>query len=108
MKLTVQHKNVIANRKFDASIEAQIAALQPALQIDRASVELVHDWQASPAYRARVHLSTPGPDVSAEGLDHTLEAAFQKVMENLRAKIGSRATRRQKRQRDHAPLLRAS
>lgn len=108
MKLTVQHKNIRSTAELDSQIEEKILSLQPALQIDEACVSLARDYDASPPFQVKVHLVTPGPDVLAEGCDHTLEAAFNKVMSSLRDKIGNRATRRQKRLRDQAPILRAS
>ena len=108
MKLTLQHKNVRSTTDLDSWVEEQIISLQPALQIDEASISLGRNPEASPAFQVKAHLVTPGPDVFAEGCDHTLQAAFRKLMDGLRGKIGSRATRRQKRQRNRAPLLRVS
>ena len=108
MKLTVQHKNVRSTNELDSWVEEQIISLQPVLQIDEANITLARDEDASPSFQVKAHLVTPGPDVFAEGCDHTLQAAFHKLMESLRGKIGNRATRRQKRQKNHAPQLRAS
>ncbi|MBX7206688.1 MAG: HPF/RaiA family ribosome-associated protein [Verrucomicrobiaceae bacterium] len=109
MKLTVKHHNVRSTNALDSWVEEQIISLQPALQIDEANIILAHNDEASPAYQVNVHLTTPGPDVFADGCDHTLRAAFEKTMTALRSKIGSRFTRRQKRKRtrSHAPLLKA-
>lgn len=103
MKLTLQHKNVRSTNTLDSWIEEQIISLQPALQIDEAVISLTHDNDASPAFHVKAHLITPGPDVFAEGCDHTLQAAFLKLMESLSGKIGNRATNREKRQRNHGP-----
>jgi ribosome-associated translation inhibitor RaiA len=108
MKLTLQHKNVRSTPDLDWWVEEQIISLQPGLQIDEANISLARDLEASPAFQVKAHLVTPGPDVFAEGCDHTLQAAFHKLMEGLRGKIGSRATRRQKRQNNCAPALRVS
>ena len=108
MKLTVQHKNIRSTNQLDSWVEEQIISLQPALHIDEANISLARDDDASPAFQVKAHLVTPGPDVFADGRDHTLQAAFHKLMESLRGKIGSRATRRQKRQKAHTPVLRAS
>lgn len=108
MKLTVQHKNVRSTNELDSWVEDQIISLQPALKIDQAIISLARDEDASPPFQVKAHLITPGPDVFAEGCDHTLQAAFHKLMESLRGKIGTRATRRQKRQQNQAPQLRAA
>lgn len=96
MKLTVQHFSVRSTNALDSWIEKQIFALQPPLVIEEARVRLARHREASPAYEVNVHLVTPGPDVFAEGRDHTLRAAINKVMAQLRAKVESRLARRHK------------
>jgi ribosome-associated translation inhibitor RaiA len=108
MKLTLQHKNVRSTTQLDSWVEEQIISLQPALQIDEASISLSRDLEASPPFQVNAHLVTPGPDVFAEGRDHTLQAAFNKLMEALRGKIGNRATRRQKKQKSRTPVMRVT
>ena len=97
MKLTLQHLCIRSTNALDSWIEKQSFSLQPALRIDEANVRLVRQPEASPAYRVHVHLVTPGPDVFAEGNDHTLQAAFAKVMAQLRYKITGRAAKRMHR-----------
>jgi ribosome-associated translation inhibitor RaiA len=106
MKLTVKHHNVPSTNAIDSWVEEQIISLQPTLKIDEADITLARREESSPAYQVNVHLVTPGPDVFAEGRDHTLQAALNKTMAALRGKIGGRATRRQKRQGDHAAVRR--
>lgn len=92
MKLTLQHLSIRSTNALDSWIEKQIFSLQPTLRIDEANVRLVRQTEASPAYSVHVHLVTPGPDVFAEGSDHTLQAAFMKVMTQLRNKISRSAS----------------
>ena len=108
MKLTVQHHHLRSNDELDSLIENRILALQPRLQIDEASVRLECRLEASPSFRVRVHLVTPGPDVLAESCDHTLQAAIQKVMADVETKIGSRFEKRRRRVRSNLqePALR--
>lgn len=94
MKLTLQHLSIRSTNTLDSWIEKQIFSLQPKLRIDEANVRLVRQTEASPAYRVHVHLVTPGPDVFAEGNDHTLQAAFAKVMAQLHNKITGRTVKR--------------
>ncbi len=100
MKLKIQHQNVRSTDTLDTWVEEQISSLQPSLKIDEADISLNCDTEASPAFHVKAHLVTPGPDVFAEGRDHTLQAAFLKLMESLSDKISHRATNREKRQRD--------
>lgn len=96
MRLNLQHLNIRSLDSLDSWVEKQILALGRARQIDEANVRLVRLEHASPAFRVNVHLVTPGPDVFAEGRDHTLRAAFAKVMAQLRETITSRATKRRR------------
>jgi len=97
MRLNVQHLNIPALATLDAWVEKQIFALGRTRQIDEANIRLIRLENASPAFQVNVHLVTPGPDVFAEGRDHTLRAAFAKVMTQLRETIRSRSTKRLQR-----------
>ena len=110
MKLTVQHFHIRSTDIADRVIEERIIALQSRLQIDEANVRLEHHRGASPAFRARIHLVTPGPDLVAEGCDHTIRAAIEKVLIELELKINGRALQRMRRVRGNcqAPAKRRS
>jgi ribosome-associated translation inhibitor RaiA len=97
MRLNLQHLNLPSRDSFDSWVEQQILALGRARQIDEANIRLLRLEHASPAYQVNVHLVTPGPDVFAESRDHTLRAAFVKVMKQLRDQITSRDTKRSQR-----------
>jgi ribosome-associated translation inhibitor RaiA len=87
MRLNLQHVNLRSLDKLDSWVEKQIFALGQTRQIDEANVRLARLENSSPAYQVNVHLVTPGPDVFAESRDHTLRAAFEKVMKQLREQI---------------------
>lgn len=97
MRLNVQHLNLRTMDALDSWVEKHIFALGRTRQIDEANVRLVRLPDASPAYQVSVHLVTPGPDVFAETRDHTLRAAFVKVMAQLRGQIAGRAGKRLQR-----------
>jgi ribosome-associated translation inhibitor RaiA len=99
MKLTLQHHQVRSSQELDSLIEDRILALQPQRQIDEATVRLECHFERSPAYRVQMHLVTPGPDLFAEGRDHTLRAAMDKAMARIEADLAGRAGKRQRRQR---------
>ena len=101
MRLNVQHLNLPALDSMDSWVEKQIFALGQARQIDEANIRLVRLENASPAYQVNVHLVTPGPDVFAESRDHTLRAAFTKVMAQLREQIALRASKRLQRRKSN-------
>jgi ribosome-associated translation inhibitor RaiA len=97
MKLTVQHFDIRSTNDVDTLIEERILALPPRFKIDEANVRLEHRLDLSPAFRVHVHLVTPGPDVLAEGRDHTIRAAIDKVMAQLEHKINLRRRKRTRR-----------
>jgi len=94
MKITLQHHNLRSIDELDTIVEEQIISFQPRLRIDEARVRLECRFDESPAFRVGIHLITPGPDVMAEGRDHTLRAAIHKAMSELEAKIGDRHAKR--------------
>ena len=90
MRLTVQHHNLRSTHELDSLLEDRILDLQPRLQIDEARVRLECRWEHSPAYRVAVHIVTPGPDLQAEGCDHTIRAAMGKALADLEAQLRHR------------------
>jgi ribosomal subunit interface protein len=104
MKMTVQHFDIRSTNVVDTLIEERILALQPRLQIDEANVRLEHRREISPAFRVHVHLVTPGPDVRAEGRDHTIRAAIDKVIAQLEHKISHRWLKRIQRIKSNMQL----
>ncbi len=94
MRLNVQHVNTPSLDVLDSWVEKQILALGRVRQIDEANIRLARLQDASPAYQVNVHLVTPGPDVFAETRDHTLRAAFEKAMKQLKETVTTRAAKR--------------
>jgi ribosome-associated translation inhibitor RaiA len=109
MKLNVQHFNLRSTHEVDSLIENRILELQPRLQIDEANVWLECRFESSPAFGVRIHLVTPGPDVFAEGRDHTIHAAVRKAMSAVESRIVHRDSKRRQRaqSRRNAPAARA-
>ena len=94
MKLTVTHRLHEPSQSFSTLVEEQIGSLREALQIDEARVVIERRLDASPAFRMTAHLVTPGPDIFAEAVDHTLRAALQKLIAQLVARIDHRHQKR--------------
>jgi ribosome-associated translation inhibitor RaiA len=103
MKLTLQHHSVRSTSALDLWVENQIFALRESLQVEEANVRLAHRPETSPPYEVHVHLVTPGPDVFAQGRDHTLQGALGKVLDELNDKVVGRALRRVRRLRSNQP-----
>lgn len=78
-------------------VQAQIGRLQRFVPVTGAAVEIERRGDTAPAWTARAHLRVPGPDLRAEARDHTVEAAWRKVMVDLYTQIGHRSGRRRHR-----------
>ena len=85
-------------------LEQSIGLLQTFIPISVAVIVLEHRRGDSPPYRTSVSLAVPGPDIHAGGRDHTLSAAWLKVISALREKIQQRNVRQETRKRETAPL----
>lgn len=97
MRMTLKHIGIRSTEALDTWVEKRMMSLRNALRIDEAVVRLRREQGLSPAYRVDAHLVTPGLDVMAEASDHTLPAAFEKLIFQLRSKIDSRDRKRLQR-----------
>lgn len=97
MKFILTHRHHEPSPSFIALVKQRIESLREALQIDEAHVLLERQPEASPAFRVTAHLVTPGPDVFAEAVDHTLRAALDKMIGQLEARIDHRHQKRARR-----------
>jgi ribosome-associated translation inhibitor RaiA len=97
MKFILNHHNHQPSQSLAALAEKRIESLREALQIDEAHILLERRLEASPAFRVTAHLVTPGPDVFAEAVDHTLRAALDKMMGQLEDRIDHRHQKRMRR-----------
>ena len=97
MKVTVEHAFLRSTDRVDSLVEERILALGRRIQIDEAKIRLEKVPDTSPAFRVSVHLVTPGPDLLADGRDHTIQAAIEKVMQRLEARLSRRDQQRHRR-----------
>jgi ribosomal subunit interface protein len=101
MKLTVQHYKIRSTDELDSLLEERMFELEPRVQIDEARVRLECQWNTSPAYRVAIHIVTPGPDLEAEGRDHTIRAAIGKAFSDLESRLRDREHKRIRRARSN-------
>lgn len=94
MKLTLKHIHHSPSASFTALIEQHLSAIGKSLQIDEARVVIERRLEASPPFHISAHLVTPGPDVFAEAMDHTLRAALLKTVEQIEARIDHKRVKR--------------
>jgi ribosome-associated translation inhibitor RaiA len=78
-------------------VQSQLGRLPNIRTVSEARVILERQRDATPAWTARAHLQVPGPDLLAEGRDHTVEAAWRKVMAALQHEVERRLDRRRRR-----------
>ncbi len=104
MRLTVQHNNLRSTHEVDSLLEERILKLEPRLQIDEARVTLECRWDESPSYRVAIHIVTPGPDLQAEGQDHTLRAAIGKALGSLDDRLRHREQKPARRVRSNLQI----
>jgi ribosome-associated translation inhibitor RaiA len=96
-----------ALRRF---VRDQVEGLRDMLPVTSAQVVLERDHRIVPAWSAQAHLRMPGPDLKASARDHTLQAAWRKVMEELHHQITRRLERRRwhpEECRRNRPVLRS-
>ncbi len=97
MKLEFRLRGWKSSAALRQLVEHQLERLADFAAISTAEVVLVRSSAATPAWTARAHLQVPGPDLRAEARDHTVEAAWRKVLAALQGEIGRRHERRRHR-----------
>ncbi|HTJ00216.1 MAG TPA: hypothetical protein VL527_15140 [Dongiaceae bacterium] len=75
------------------SLQQPLEQLQHLISISTAAVVLEQRREITPGIRAFVSLAVPGPDIHAEAWDHTVKAAWLKVIADLRYQIELRKCR---------------
>ena len=95
MKNQFHIRGLSVNAGLRRWLEQSLDRLESLIPVTAAAVVLEHRRDDAPAFRAYVSLAVPGPDIHAEACDHTLEAAWLKVVTALRKQIERRKTRQQ-------------
>jgi ribosome-associated translation inhibitor RaiA len=94
MKIILKHLHHSPSAAFTALIEQHLKELGKSLEIDEARVVIERRLEDSPPFHISAHLVTPGPDVFAEAMDHTLRAALLKTIEQIEQRIDHRRIKR--------------
>jgi ribosome-associated translation inhibitor RaiA len=82
--------------KTTTLLRERLLSLARIRRIDAAHLSLERDPEAT-TFRVSAHLETPGPDIRAEGRDHTLHAAALRALAQLQRHIRARNARRRER-----------
>ncbi len=104
MKIQFRIRGLNANAGLRSWLEKQLEGLHSLISVSTAAVVLERQQENAPSFRVHVHLAVPGPDIHAAARDHTLEAAWLKVTQNLRKQIGRRKIRHQQKLKSNRQL----
>lgn len=97
MNTTLRYLGLNAQNLWANLVNEHLQHLRSLTPMTAAAVELERRREAKPAYRVRVHLEVPGPDLRAEAADFTLHAAMLKAVRAIEQKIHSRRQKRVER-----------
>ena len=97
MKIQFHIRGLNDNASLRRWLEQSLDRLESLISITAAAVVLEHRRDDAPAFRAFVSLAVPGPDIHAAACDHTVEAAWLKVLTALRKQIEQRKARQGER-----------
>jgi ribosome-associated translation inhibitor RaiA len=100
----IHPRGLLVNEQSRRWLGQSFDRLRTLISISAAAVVLERRRDAAPAFRAFVSLAVPGPDIHAEARDHTLEAAWLKVIGALRRQIQLRKARPDARMKTEAHL----
>ena len=103
LRISLRHETIhhSSSASFTALIEQHLKEIGKSLQIDEARVVIERRLEASPPFHISAHLVTPGPDVFAEAMDHTLRAALLKTVGQIEVRIAHKRTKRAGRLQRH-------
>ncbi len=104
MKVDVRLKGWKSDARIRRFVEEQLECLPNFGFVSNAQVLLVRSNGGTTPWTASAHLAVPGPDLKAEGRDHTFEAAWRKVMDALHGQLADRAARRRHRHDERRKL----
>jgi ribosome-associated translation inhibitor RaiA len=101
MKITIRHHLLRSRHDLDVMVEERLLALAQTNPLEDARVSLEYRAEESPAFRAEVCVSVPGPDLRVEAVDHTVRSAAQRALAELEGKLRERTLRRERRKSRH-------
>ena len=96
MNIRLRRINPPAAVKTTTLLRERLLSLARIRKIEAAHLSLEREPEAT-TFRVSAHLETPGPDIRAEGRDHTLHAAALRAVAQLQRLIRARNARRRER-----------
>jgi ribosome-associated translation inhibitor RaiA len=95
MNINVKFSGMQNTGGLDSLVADNLRALHNMVPISTAKVVLERQHAAAPAFCASAHLAVPGPDIHATARDHTLQAAWRKLVGNLKKQFQRRMAHHQ-------------
>jgi len=104
--MNIQYRICGLNSKggLEPLIEKDLHELSQLIPISQAEIVLEKQTEAAPPFRASALLAVPGPDIHAVACDHTLRAAWQKLVDDLKKQFQRRVASRDLHTRDREQL----
>lgn len=102
MKLNLHCRNVQRRLAESCLITAGLHDLEQQIHIDSATVTLERITRPHTRFRAKMLAVVPGPDLSAEAIDYTLDAAILKAIRSMQQQVHARTLKREKNHRERA------
>jgi ribosome-associated translation inhibitor RaiA len=96
----IQVKGFAAGAGLRRWVHTQLQDLQSLTIVTAVDVTLVRQHGCSPPFQVAVHLAIAGPDIHATARDHTIEAAWLKVIHNTQRQIERRNAKQAKRHKN--------
>lgn len=97
MKIQFHLRGLNLASDLRSRLEESIENMERLIPVSAAAVVLEYARDNGTAFRAFALLAVPGPDIHAEARDHTLEAAWLKLITALRRQIERRQSQRNAR-----------
>ena len=94
MKFSFRSLVVKPTARVVSQLREQIGSLGSLIAVESADAILERMHAGKGAFRLRVHLAVPGPDLHAESTGYTVAEAVMKMKKGLVRQIGTRRLRR--------------
>jgi len=104
MKTTLRCLGLDAHATWQDLVMEQLHRLKSLTDIESAELIMEKQRDSAPAYRVRMLLVVPGPDLHNEAMDHTLAAALHKAVEDVARQIRARQSKRVEQRKSRLQL----
>lgn len=106
MHLVIRPTTLRCPRPVLDRVQRRLATLARSQRIEEATLRVSEESERSPRFTATLALRVPGPDVHAEGRDHTPGTAVQRALTSIERQLLGRKQKRVARRNEprRAPI----